>query len=221
MLLLIFGIALLIGGVLWLASRNQQQPHLRRRILTLIGSTITIMSFFLPWIEISPLNYVFTTGTDGMSEVLAGLLRMLHLERVADVVDFITILGGIPGWLLMLILPTTDPWVRLVMFYVAIVACINGGWLVISLLTPAGFSKKMHLVQTATALLACIFLLICMPQLDAFGDNQNTYIRFMTTIAGVHLGGAVWLAWVGLILIGIGGGIQASSQAGGENDVEP
>ena len=61
----------------------------------------------------------------------------------------------------------------------------------------------------AFAALAWALLLLEIPRIDAIGSHPNFAAHFFVVVSGARMTGWVWFAWVGLLLLAIGGLLEA------------
>ncbi len=208
-------VLLSIGFIIWVLRLFQHQPRRAAQVLTLVGGLFTLGSFLLPWVIFSPVSYLIKLGPEGVNEgapkVLAWLLQLLRQPGAAGVAEVIESIGGIPGWLLIVIIPTTNLWVRLIMILVVVSSVISLVWLLLSLAISSSVTKVAGGLQTFFTFLTAILLLSQMPTLDAMGSEGNIYFRLLAVLAGGRMGYGVWLAFLGLMVLSVGGLIFAFS----------
>lgn len=213
----LFGIAALVVA---LAVREAQREAggFGSRLPTLFGATLALSSFiFLPWIKVSPTRYIFEAAPEILREILPGvltnLLKAIGARVPGGLFDFVDELIGLPGWTLVFVMPSLDLYVRFVLLLVPIVAGISLLWFTVNIfLPPTSFGRVMGGLQSFFAFLGAVLLLLQLPTMDALTYEQNLTARLITVLLGVHLGAGVWAGWIGLLLLGIGGLIEAASR---------
>jgi hypothetical protein len=181
------------------------------RLPTIAGITLSLGSFFfLPWVKFSPVSYLVNVEPeilgDYVSEVLAFILRLLGQTGVAAILSLLESIGGIPGWLLVVVIPTSDWLTRLTLILVPITGGLSLLWLAFTLfVNPIAARRIFGIGQAIFALMTALLLLSQIPTIDALGISGNLPLRFLTVISGARMSSSVWLAWLGLLLIGVGG----------------
>lgn len=206
--------------VAWAVREAQREPgRFGSRLPTLFGALMALGSFiFLPWIKVSPTRYIFEAAPEILREILPGaltnLLKAFGARIPGGMFEFLNTLIGIPGVALVFVLPSLDLFVRFVLILVPLVAAISLLWFVVNIFVPpTAFGRVMGILQTFFAFLAALLLLLQLPTLDTLTYEQNLTARLVTVLLGVHLGAGIWAAWVGLLLIGSGGVIEAAAQS--------
>jgi hypothetical protein len=181
------------------------------RLPTIVGITLSLGSFvFLPWVKFSPVSYLVNVEpeilSDYVSEVLALLLRLLGQTGVATILSLLESIGGIPGWLLVVVIPTSNWLTRFTLIMIPIVGGLSLLWLAFTLFVNRVAARRIFgMGQAIVALLTALLLLLQMPTIDAFGVAGNLPLRFLAVLSGARMSSSVWLAWLGLLLIGVGG----------------
>jgi len=205
--------------VVWAVRQAQYgEGNFGFRLPTFFGAAMVLASFFfLPWLEFSPMRYLLDQVPEAFRDLLPGALGNLFKafgQRAAgDAFEFILGLVGLPGWMLVFAIPSFDLFGRFVLILIPVVASISLFWFTLNIfLPPTSFGRVIGGLQTFFAFLAAILLLIEMPTLDALTLEQNLTFRFVAVLLGAHLGWGVWVAWVGLLLLGCGGLIEATNQ---------
>jgi hypothetical protein len=183
---------------------------------TTVGILLAWGSFIgLPWVKFSPAPYVLKIGIpllgDYLPEWLAIILRLLGQERLAGLVAMFESLIGVPALVLAIFIPTTDWFVRFALVIVGIIATLTLFYVVATILFKWHAIRKVGgIVQGGAALVAALILLSQMPTIDMLGVESNLPMRFVAVIAGARMSHSVWFAWVGLLLVSIGGFIDAA-----------
>jgi len=205
--------------VVWAVRQAQRgEGNFGFRLPTFFGAAMVLASFFfLPWLEFSPMRYLLDQVPEAFRDLLPGALGNLFKafgQRAAgDAFEFILGLVGLPGWMLVFAIPSFDLFGRFVLILIPVVASIGLFWFTLNIfLPPTSFGRIMGGLQTCFAFLAALLLLIAMPTLDALTLEQNLTFRFVAVLLGAHLGWGVWVAWVGLLLLGCGGLIEVANQ---------
>lgn len=220
MCFLVAGIALVFILSAWgLYLAHGKQGGIPARLPTVLGILITLGSFaFLGWVKLSPVGYMLDVVADVLTKHFPDTLdlipQILDSEGAKRVVSTILSLGGIPGWLLVIIIPTTDLFVRIILILVPFTAGMSLLWLPFSSIVESERVRRFaSLGQAVTAFLVAILLLIQIPKIDALTNPENLFLRFLALIGGAQVGFATWLAWAGILLLGIGGLVLASRSA--------
>lgn len=212
----LIGFAILI---IWLAFKQagkENKKGLGSRLPTIIGCLLTWGSFIgLPWVKFAPAQYVLKIGIpligDYLPEWLAAILHLLGQERLAGIVSIFESLIGVPAIVLALFIPTSDWFVRLALMSVGVLATLTLVYMLATIFIRSDDLRVWGGVfQCGAGLIAALILLSQMPAIDLLGTASNLPLRFVAVIAGARMSTAVWFAWVGLILIGIGGLIDAA-----------
>lgn len=188
------------------------------RIPSLAGAMMVLGSFFfMPWLEFSPIRYLFESVPEALRDLLpsalGNLLKTFGQRAAGDVLELLTGLIALPGLALVFVIPSFDVFGRFVLILIPVVASTSLFWFTLNIfLPPTSFGRVMGGLQTFFAFLAALLLLIEMPTLDALTLEQNLTFRFVAVLLGAHLGWGVWVAWVGLLLLGCGGLIEVTRQ---------
>lgn len=210
-----------------LREAGRERDSFGARSPTILGVLAAFFGFFfMTWIEVTPARYVLNflpeVFQDVLPETLVRILELLHQQVPSSVLSFVVSLIGIPGWLLLLALPSTDWFVRLVMLFVPIVCSISIIWLVWTIFFPLhSLRRPMGILQACFAFLTALFLLLEIPNIDALANDQTLIVRFIAVILGIRIGPGIWLAWIGLVLIGFGGLMEMRIGDGSGNLREP
>lgn len=206
--------------VVWAIRQAQNgEGNFGFRIPSLAGAMMVLGSFFfMPWLEFSPIRYLFDQVPEALRDLLpsalGNLLKMFGQRAAGDVLELLTGLVALPGLALVFVIPSFDVFGRFVLILVPVVASISLFWFTLNIfLPPTSFGRVMGGLQTFFAFLAALLLLIEMPTLDALTLEQNLTFRFVAVLLGAHLGWGVWVAWVGLLLLGCGGLIEIMNQS--------
>jgi hypothetical protein len=179
---------------------------------TILGAALSLNAFFfLPWVEFSPVPYVLDRHAS-LINTLSSLLHIIGQDQIAAILSLLQTAAGIPGWLLMVVIPTTNWLVRITLFLVPWTGGLALLWMALSLLfRPQSNIKSIFAIgQAISASIGVIGLLVCMPTIDAFGDTGNSVLRLLAVVAGVRMTWYVWLAWLGLVLLTAGGVIETA-----------
>jgi len=208
------GFMLVIGG--WALYRARDDPvQMLAQACRALGVFLPLGSFlFLPWVIFAPGQYL----VNALSGVLPGyvlelvprLLGLLGLKEIERVLSWIESLGGAPAWMLVIV-PTFGWLLRLTLLLIPLLAGLGLLWLLLtSFLTPGAEVRRIvGLVQALLAGLVALLLLFEMPAIDSLHARGNVYLRTLVVLAGARLTPFVWLAWFGLMLLAVGGGIEA------------
>lgn len=213
---------LIIAAVLVVWAIRQAQTgegNFGFRIPSLVGAMMVLGSFFfMPWLEFSPIRYLLDQVPEALRDLLpsalGNLLKMFGQRAAGDVLELVAGLVALPGLALVFVIPSFDVFGRFVLILVPVVASISLFWFTLNIfLPPTSFGRVMGGLQTFFAFLTALLLLIEMPTLDALTLEQNLTFRFVAVLLGAHLGWGVWVAWVGLLLLGSGGLIEIMNQS--------
>ena len=219
-----------------LSARLQvQDPHgMGGSLITVAGVIMTLAgTLAVPWIKLSPGSYLIRllpalVGDLGLSS-LSFLLDLLGGNGLAWFVGHIESLAGIPGWLLMVALPSLRPaawFCRLAILLGLWTGVLSLVWLGFSLLLRAGqvAQRIAGIGQAITALVASILLLLHVQTIDALGGADDLLIRFLTLVGGARMTMWVWVVWVGLLALAAGGFLAAAGpgrERPASNESEP
>lgn len=183
---------------------------------TLGGGVFVLGSFMLfPWISFAFLNYV--AGAPGMiaetaPKALGFLLHLLGQEGLAALLGLLEKFGAIPGWLLPFIVASFSGLRHgFALLLGPAVSSISLIWLTIHLITgsASAWRRRIGWLQAGFAALAWALLLLEIPRIDAIGSHPNFAAHFFVVVSGARMTGWVWFAWVGLLLLAIGGLLEA------------
>lgn len=212
----LIGIAIAIVWFAFDRASKENKKGLASRLPTIIGCLLTWGSFIgLPWVKFAPAQYVLNIGIpligDYLPEWLAIILRLLGQDRLAGIFSIVESLIGVPAILLALFIPTPDWVVRLALVSVGVLATLTLLYVLATVFITADALRVWGgAFQCGAALIAALILLSQMPAIDMLGTASNLPLRFIAVIAGARMSTAVWFAWVGLILISVGGFIDAA-----------
>ena len=183
---------------------------------TLAGGVFFLASFvLLPWVSFAFLDY-FIGGpeivSDAIPKALGALMNLLGQEALSALFGLFEKFGAIPGWLLpFVVAPFAGIWHGAALLLGPIVSSISLVWLTVLLIMKPGARVRCLLgwLQVAFAMLAWVLLLLEMPTIDAIGSHRNFAAHFFAVASGARMTGWVWFAWAGLLLLVIGGLLEA------------
>lgn len=200
------------GATTWaLRSAGERSSPMPLRGLAAVGAVLVLGSFvMMPWVIFTPLSYML----DGMlpdllqayaPDVLGRLLRWMGKGSVGWGVTLISSIGYIPGWLLVLLIPSRAIAVRLVIALVGLIGLMSlGGSLTSLVVRHAALQRALGWVQGGTGIVGALLLLGQMPAIDAWGSTGTFAPGLLALASGAQMGPGVWVAWVGLLLVGAG-----------------
>ena len=181
---------------------------------SMLGTGLTLSSLVAPWVKFSPTAYVLP---DILREVAPGIIAAVlrHLEhRVpARLVSLLESVGAIPGALLP-ILSYAGWGVRLVPVLVALIGILRLIWFPLTTFCSSNKRYVAAWIQAGTSLLAALLLLLEMPAIDTLVGRDHLWLGALAVLSGAHMGVGVWQAWLGLVLLSIGGVIDLVSIGG-------
>lgn len=224
MCLFIFFFIGAVALIVWTLQGIASKPDVvHARVPTFVGAFLVITSFTsMPWVHFAPFNYLIDIGMgpdiflEQASETIAFVFRHLGQKGVARLFSFIAWFGFIPGWALIFLIPSQAIFVRLVIALVGIVGVLSALWVPISLfIQNETIQRIIGVLQAIFAFLAAFLLLLQMPTIDAWGSKGTFMPGLITLMSGAQLGIGVWVAWIGLLLLGIGGllGVTVANRA--------
>lgn len=192
------------------ASSSVTQGCLVRTPLIAGSILILIGFFFVPWVRFTPTKYMDGSWLQFVIDVAPGMfsqfLEWTGHNGMTHLLAQIETLGGLPAWILLVFIPTTSLWVRVVLFSVLCTGVFGIITFGLSFFpTTCCLRSVIGWLQGGIALLVAIWLLTQMPMIDALGGESNINMRLIATITGAHMGEGVWLAWLGLLLQSVGG----------------
>ena len=224
-ILLLLVATIFIMWTLW--GSGDQPDRFRLRLPAIAGSVMVFTSFlFMPWIKFAPIDYLINILPDliedDVTNALAFLIKLLGQVRVAKLVTLITSIGYLPGWALIILMPTKSIMVRLTIFLVGLVGLVGLLWFPISLfIHKQTVFRTVSIVQAIISFLVALLLLFQTPMIEAWGSSGTFFPGLITLFSGVQMGFGVWVAWVGLLLLGLGNLFQihiADESVVSEND---
>ena len=188
-------------------------PHLP----TFAGGVFVLGSFLLlPWISFAFLDY-FLGGpeivADAAPKALGALLHLLGQESLNTLLGLFEKFGAVPGWLLpFVVAPFAGARHSVALLLGPIASTVSLVWLTVALIWKpgAGIRRSMGWLQFVFALAAWIILLLEIPLIDSMGTHGNFAAHFVVVASGARMTGWVWFAWVGLLLLVVGGLIEAT-----------
>lgn len=196
----------------WTSDENEVHSSNSNRHfpwLGLLGAALILFSFFrLPWVSFSFIKYI-DLGSELLKELLPDLLGSLFEElgvkQITRLVSWL-LAGYLPGSWLWLLMPSAKLFVRLVILLVGIVGAISGIWNLLCIVVPTGtVRRRMGKLQAIFGFLAALLLLLQMPTIDAWGTTKSFLPALFALLMGAQLAYGVWVAWLGLLLVGISG----------------
>ena len=210
------GVLLLAVAVMVWAVRGMDEGgdgfHLR--VVCTIGAGLVTASFLsMPWVVFSPTDYVIHLGPevieDAGIEGVAFLLELVQKSEVSRVVSLFSGIGFIPGWLLIILLPSKILGVRLVILAVGLTGIFGLLWFPVSLFLRSDQpSRAASWLQLVLGLGLALLLLVQMPVIDSWGTKGTLWPALVAILAGVKMGPGIWVAWMGLIILAIGSLLQ-------------
>lgn len=181
------------------------------RVLCIAGGGMVLLGcIFLPWVAFVPLVYVeLDFGADFFLEYAPGvatwLLRFIGQRGLGVVFSLVQRFGSIPAWLLVLLMPTTSIWVRVVILLVGLTGSLSIVWFLASLFSHnESIQRVLTGTQAFSAFLAAFLLLFQMPTIDAWGSTGTFLPGLLVIATGARMGSGVWAAWLGLLILGVG-----------------
>ena len=201
------------------AKRDDQDHTGPYLILTLLGIGLTLGSFlFLPWIRISPADYLWDSVSPLLRSVAPGALSWVldrsGYEALSKVIYLLETGGGLTGWQVLLltllgvvISAKTYLFLAVVLLLVPAVSLLALFWLPISLfLTAGGCARRAFgIVQAISALVVAVLFLLELPALDILVTWDDLALRWVVVLGKVHVTEIVWFAWIGLLFLAAGG----------------
>ena len=145
-------------------------------------------------------------------KALGFLLHLLGQEGLVALLGLLEKFGSIPGWLLpFVVAPFAGIWHGAALLLGPIVSSISLVWLTVLLIMKPGARVRCLLgwLQVVFAMLAWVLLLLEMPTIDAIGSHGNFAAHFFAVASGARMTSWVWFAWAGLLLLVIGGLLEA------------
>lgn len=214
--------------VLALKAYAGEQGGMATRLPAVVGASLVLFSFaFLPWAKFSPGSYVLDLAPellgDYLPKVLAELLKLLGAQGLAKVISLLEELIGVPAWLLLIgawvtvLFVTPSGWPLAVALALApAVGLATFFWLATTVLftVRSGARRTAGGIQAVIAGLSTMLLLAQMSAIDALGSAGTLAPRFLLALSGARMSSNVWMAWWGLVLIAVGGLLEAMAQAG-------
>lgn len=208
----------MVGVLSWsFAQANQEPKGMGVKMPTLLGILLSLGSFiFLPWVTFSPISYFRKILPDLVREFAPGiiplLLRLVGQDQIAWFLERLDALAGIPGWLLIAIIPTTNLVVRFALTLIPVVSGISLLWLPISLFVGSPDTRRvMGYLQALFGAIAALLLLIEMPVIHSLGSYGVFPLRLVMVLSGAKMTINVWWAWIGLVMIAMGGLVDVSA----------
>ena len=203
---------------------NGMAPHLP----TLAGGVFVLGSFMLlPWISFEFLDYFAGPAqivANAAPVALSALLHLLGQETLVVLLGLLKKFGSVPGWLLPLVVaPMAGVRHSIALFLGPIVSTVSLVWLTAVLIgrPGAGIRRSMGWLQFVFALTAWIILLLEIPLIDSMGTQSNFAAHFFVVASGARMTGWVWFAWIGLLLLVIGGLLEATGMFQRKSDEAP
>lgn len=183
-----------------------------RRLPTILGLLLIFFGFFWsPWVRFSPTEYLngslFQFILENVPTSIAQSFDQAGIREGAQLLATLESLGGVPGWVLLLIIPTTNPWVRAVLFSISVTWVFGIVALFISFFPTKTCCIRGMIsgLQCLLALVVALCLLTQMPTIDALGGDTNFEVRVIVTLINAHLSEGAWFSWVGLLALAAGG----------------
>lgn len=181
---------------------------------SILGIGLTLSSLFGAWVEFSPAAYVLSEFfQEFLPQGAAFLLELLGKEGFAKVVSLLESVLAIPGTLLP-ILSNAGWGVRLAPILVGVVGVLALLWFPLGQFRKTEARFRVAWGQTIVAFVAAGLLLTAMPSIDLLIGRQYPEVGALAVLAGARVGPSVWQAFLGLVLLGIGGLIQVISLGG-------
>ncbi len=198
-------------GICWSFYGMWRRGRLISWSLTTGGGGAIVASFWLPWVHFAPIH-VFVGGTgDLVAENAGWLLRLLRLPMAADIVEQISVLTAVPGWLLFVIIPTVDVWIRLALALTLLVGAGGILWPIIATAVSDSTQRWGGLYQAIAAIIATVGLLLNLPMIHSFGGESHVVVHLIAVLLGTSIGEGMWMSWCGLLMMIIGGFVAALS----------
>jgi hypothetical protein len=210
-----YGFVLLLLAALafmgWvLQGKDAPSDRFRLRLPAALGGVMILSSFItMPWIRFAPLDYLTEVVPDMLwvraPELLSVLIRWLGHTGVAKLVSLFSSIGFLPGWLAMFLMPTKDIGIRTLIFLVALTGLLGAVWFLLSLfIRHRALCRGMGGFCALASFVVALLLLLNAPTLDAWASKGAFLPGLLALISGAHMGYGVWVAWVGLLLLGAG-----------------
>ena len=212
MLIIAMLILWIAGLAIWLWSLESKYDGLQRWALTLTGVISVIASFFwLPAVQFAPWDY-FQLKSGWAWNALPDALRFLSdrfdAQTVSQALALLDRFSALPTRWLVILMPTTDLWLRAVILLVGLVAFCALLWALLSALFRVKAVGSVGLLQAGSAVMVAILLLFQIPKLDSWGTLGSFGGGLIALIANVRLGWGVWAAIIGLLFIAVGGIVE-------------
>lgn len=201
MIIFFFLLVVVVFLVAFIWQRSIQQPASKsRRFLTLIGGLMVLGSFFfLSWVTISVLDLSITP------DIVETILEHRGMKKAAKLVSAFSKLVDIPGWLLLFPLFNTDFLSAILIVLVFLTGVAGFAWFPLSFLLPSASSRYIGMFLALISFGLAFFMLLRIPAIDALGTTGSFLPALIVFMFRIELAAGVWVAWFGLLLIGIGG----------------
>jgi len=204
---------LTLGFILWLLTPFCDDPlaeSLSYRLPTLIGVIAVLGSFlWLPWLNFAPWQYarfVPDWAWDILPEVLRSLDNLLGSDALHRALSLLESFSALPGRWLIILIPTPDLWVRLVIGLPVMVAVLSMLWLLASpFIRLKVVTQFMGAWQVSSSFLAFVLLLLQVPNIDAWGTSGNFWLGLIALLTGAQMGFGVRASLAGLFFLILGG----------------
>jgi hypothetical protein len=200
-----------IAFVVWaLRGANNHIDDFRLRLPAAVGAGLVLASFVtMPWVSFSPFGYLVHIGPelieDQVPGILTSLFRLLGHGETAKLMSRISDVASLPGWMLLFLMPTKNLWIRLVILLVGFTGLTGLFWFTVSLfIQNRTVRRSIGAIQSLMSFLVAVLLLLNMPTIDAWGSANSFIPDLITLVSGAHMGWGVWVAWIGLLLLGLG-----------------
>lgn len=209
MIVLVLVIILAVGVIIW-SFQGAEADRFHRRMPIMVGSVLVFGGFFfLGWIRFAPLDFAFDILPDVIEESAVGfvswLLNMAGDLQLSRWISWITQIGALPGWLLILVIPTRQFVLRLVLISIGLFSVLNVVWTPLAAaMESSRWGRRIDLFFGVVSLLQCLVIFLLLPTIDSWGTATTYLPAFLALVLGVQMGNGVWVTLIGLLLLSVG-----------------
>lgn len=189
------------------------------RLPQTIGALATFFGFFfVGWVRFAPLDFAINVIPDMFEDSVFGLLRwvlnMLGDAQAAQFLSWITSLASLPGWLLLVVIPSAQLLLRILLLSIGFFSFLYVIWSAIALIMrPTPFVKTVNILFTCIGFIQAALLIYLLPTIDSWGSAGTMWRSFSALLLGVQMGSGVWITLFGLLLSAVGNFADVISQS--------
>lgn len=213
-------ILFLISAAVIVWSNGGSEEHadrFRRRVPHIVGSLFIFSSFFFwGWVKFAPLDFAINFIPDLFKDSAIGLIgwifNLLGDAQISRLISWVTSIGSLPGWLLLIFIPTGQIFLRTLLLTIGLFSVLYLVWAPLSVVLA--YSKIVRFINIALGSVAAgqaVSIFYLLPTIDSWGSAGTEWPGFLALVLGVQMGSGVWITWFGLLLIAVGNFIDKSA----------